>query len=217
MKLTGRFKIDGHDLYDEFSIFVKNASGLDVLPKVKKRDEHDWQEESGLDVDTSTEVTYEAMNITLSCIASDNTYADAVKRINSLVNILSADGYHLLYSQLRGKTYPVLLQEISDYKLLTTATASSVVLDFSVKLLCPLPELRSGSATVEAEEEVTLTIPTNKDFIIWWGDGTMDENVLKHTYTEADTYTLLIAGTGVMFANIAGTGITINSEIKQDV
>lgn len=207
MNLAGRFIIDGYDLYEAFKVVVQEAQGLDVLPKVKKRTERDWPEESGVDVDTTTDLTYEAHDIILDCYVQESTYADAVKRINGVVKLLSSDGYHLLGSQLRQRLYPVLLQEVIGYKRITPASASAVYVQFTLKLRCPLPETRIGNATVEADEEVTLVIPTAKDFTVWWGDGTVNENTLTHTYAEAGTYTVLIAGTGVTSVVITGINI----------
>lgn len=207
MNLAGRFIIDGYDLYEAFKVVVQEAQGLDVLPKVKKRTERDWPEESGVDVDTTTDLTYEAHDITLDCYVQESTYADAVKRINGVVKLLSSDGYHLLGSQLRQRLYPVLLQEVTGYKRITPASASAIYVQFTLKLRCPLPETRIGNATVEASGQVTLVVPTGKDFTVWWGDGTVNENTLTHTYTEAGTYTVLIAGTGVTSVVITGINI----------
>lgn len=207
MNLAGRFIIDGYDLYEAFKVVVQEAQGLDVLPKVKKRTEYDWPEESGVDVDATTDLTYEAHDITLDCYVQESTYADAVKRINGVVKLLSSDGYHLLGSQLRQRLYPVLLQEVTGYKRITPASASAIYVQFTLKLRCPLPETRIGNATVEASGQVTLVVPTGKDFIVWWGDGTVNENTLTHTYTEAGTYTVLIAGTGVTSVVITGINI----------
>lgn len=207
MNLAGRFIIDGYDLYEAFKVVVQEAQGLDVLPKVKKRTEYDWPEESGVDVDATTDLTYEAHDITLDCYVQESTYADAVKRINGVVKLLSSDGYHLLGSQLRQRLYPVLLQEVTGYKRITPASASAIYVQFTLKLRCPLPETRIGNATVEASGQVTVVVPTGKDFIVWWGDGTVNENTLTHTYTEAGTYTVLIAGTGVTSVVITGINI----------
>lgn len=207
MNLAGRFTIDGYDLYEAFKVVVQEAQGLDVLPKVKKRTEYDWQEESGVDVDATTDLTYEAHDITLDCYVKESTYADAVKRINGVVKLLSSDGFHLLGSQLRQRLYPVLLQEVTGYKRITPAISSSIYVQFTLKLRCPMPETRIGNVTVEADEEVTLVIPTDKDFTVWWGDGTVNENTLTHTYTEAGTYTVLIAGTGVTSVVITGINV----------
>jgi len=207
MNLTGRFIIDGYDLYEAFKVVVQEAQGLDVLPKVKKRTEYDWPEESGVDVDATTDLTYEAHDITLDCYVQESTYADAVKRINGVVKLLSSDGFHLLGSQLRQRLYPVLLQEVAGYKRITPASASAVYVQFTLKLRCPKPETRIGNATVEASGQVTLVVPTGKDFTVWWGDGTVNENTLTHTYTEAGTYTVLIAGTGVTSVVITGINV----------
>lgn len=207
MNLTGRFIIDGYDLYEAFRVVVQEADGLDVLPKVKKRTEYDWPEESGVDVDTTTDLTYEAHDITLDCYVQESTYADAVKRINGVVKLLSSDGLHLLGSQLRQRLYPVLLQEVTGYKRITPAHASAIYVQFTLKLRCPMPETRIGSVTVEASEQVTLAVPTGKDFTVWWGDGTVNENTLTHTYAEAGTYTVLIAGTGVTSVVITGINV----------
>jgi hypothetical protein len=216
MNLAGRFTIDGYGLYETFGVVVQEANGLDMLPKVKKRDEFNWPEESGVDIDTTTDLTFEAQDITLDCYVQESSYSDAIKRINGVIKLLSGDGLHLLGSQLRQRLYPVLLEEITGYKRITPASASAVYLQFTLKLRCPMPETRMGSATVEASGEISLVVPTGKDFTVWWGDGAVNENTLSHTYAEAGTYTVLIAGTGVKFANITGTGVTINSETKQN-
>lgn len=195
--------VDGYDLFEAFKVLVSEASGLDVMPKVKKREQYDWPDESGVEVDHATELVYEALEINLSCYVFESTYPDAVKRINGLLNLLAGEGLHLLGSSLRKRLYPVLLQEVSGYKRVTKAKAGEVVLEFNLKLLCPLPECRMAKVvTVMDDEEVTITIPTGKDFTIWWGDGTKSDNVLSHEYADAGTYTILMSGTGVTSALI---------------
>lgn len=194
-----QYTIDGYS-FSAFNALVSKAEGLDVVPKVKKREQNDWADESGLEIDASTQIVYEAMEIKLSCYVFEKTYADAIKRINGIIALLSGDGFHLLGSTLRKKVYPVLLEEVSSYQV-TKTKASEVVVGFDLKLICPLPEIRMGLARVAANQEVKLIIPTGKDALVWWGDGAVDE-YMYHTYTNAGTYTVVIAGTGVTSALI---------------
>lgn len=208
--LAGRWMVDGYDLFEAYKIVVTEADGLDVAPKVKKRDEHDWPDESGVEVDTATTLVYDPLDIKLQCYVIESTFADAVKRINGLTVLIASSGVHLLGSSLRKRLYPILLQEISDYKRVTKANADKVVLEFSVKLRCHMPENRMGVADVVADDEVTLVIPTGKDFTVWWGDGSKTVNTLTHIYEQTGIYTVLISGTGVTSALITATGVIID-------
>jgi len=207
MAIKGRFLIDDFDLFQTYSCIVRSVDGLDVMPKVKAREQHNWPDESGVEVDTATSIKYEALDISMNLTVVEATFKDAVKKINELIILLSGDGYHLLTSVLRGKVYPVLLQEISGYKQLTSAIANRIGLEFSIKLLGPLPELRMGSAiiTVDIPSIVTINSNTDKKVTMWWGDGTSSTGTgeLTHTYTTIGTYTVLVGGTGVLTSNFS--------------
>lgn len=206
--MTNKYIINGYDLWEAYKIHVKSADGLDITPKVKKRDEYNWPEESGIDVDSSTRLTYEALDISLQCVVLESTYKECIGRINGLINLLSDDGFHLLGSVLRGRLYPVMLQEVSSYKRVNAANSAVVAVEFTVKLISPLPECRMGSATVLAAGVVSLDSETDKLTTVWWGDGASSTGtgVLSHTYTNAGTYTILAAGTGVTSTIFTVTG-----------
>ncbi len=194
------FIIDGYDIKEAFNIKVLSADGLDIIPKVKKRDERSWPEESGVEIDTATDLVFEAQDISLNCYVEEATYADGIKRINGLINLLADNGIHLLGSAIRNRLYPVLLQEVSSYQRRTSTNASRVAITFTVKLICHLPECRMGSAVViEDIEQVSINANWGKEIMIWWGDGGTSAGVglLPHTYESPGTRTILIAGTGV--------------------
>lgn len=210
--MTERFIVDGYDLYAAYKIIVESAEGLDVIPKVKSREQHSWPDESGVDVATNTGLIYDSMDVSLSCVVVESTYKEAIKRINGLIALLSGSGLHLLGSVTRGRLYPVLLDSISSYKRVNATSNSEVWIKFTLKLLCPLPECRMGSATVTASGAVNLNANTSKQVTVWWGDGTTSTGTgaLNHTYTNAGTYTVLIAGTGVTKSVFTTTVITID-------
>ena len=212
--MVTEYLIDGIDLLEGYNIRVIYAEGINIIPSVKEREQHDWPDESGLEIDPETELVYSALNIVLNCVVIESSYSDAIKRINGLILMLSGSGYHLLGSISRQKLYPVLYQGISDYKLETKIFANPCAIRFQIKLLCPQPELRMGSATVQASGQVSIDPETGKQAIIFWGDGSNSSGIgeLTHTYTNAGTYTILVAGTGVTASVLTTTGGVVIDE-----
>lgn len=209
--MASQFLIDGYSL-DVFNVKVSAVEGLDIVPKVKERTKHSWPDESGVAVDTSTDITYEAVTFSLKCRIKDSSYKDAVKRFNGLVALLSGDGYHLLGSITRGKLYPVVLDEVTGYKQLTATSANPVWIEFTLKLLCPLPECRMGSATVDINRTVSIDANTGKQITVFWGNGDVSKGtgLITYTYPSAGTYQIVVAGTGLILATPTTVGVTID-------
>lgn len=210
---AGRFLIDGVDLYTTYKVIVESVEGLDIIPKAKKRDSHDWQDESGVDISPTTALVYEPMSISLRCKLVESSYTTGVKKLNGLISVLSAVNHRILNSTFRGQLFPVLYDEVSDLKPIGGLSRSEVVLSFTIKLTCPYPERRKGVATVTAGQTATVAHGTGKEFIVWWGDGTFSKGftTLTHTYTNAGTYTVLAAGTGMATAVFTNTRIVMEA------
>lgn len=208
---TGRFLIDGVDLFTTYKIIVEKAEGLDVLPKAKKRDTHDWPDESGIAVNPSTSLYYEAMNISLQCVLVENTYAAGIKKLNGLISMLGTANFRILNSTFRGQLFPVLYEDITNIKPNGGLGKSEVAIEFTLKFICPYPERRKGVATVTAGQTATVAHGTGKEFIVWWGDGAISKGftTLTHTYTNAGSYTVLCAGTGMVTAVFTNTRIVM--------
>jgi len=208
--LSGRFTVDGVDLYDIYKFIVEKADGLDVLPKPKKRTTYDWADESGVEVDPATDLVFESMGITLTGRVVGNSYSLGMSKVNALLALISKDGFHLLKSGFRNKVYPVLLED-STAKPLFGLTRQEVVIDLTLKLTCPFPERRQGAATVTALQAVAVRVDTGKEFSVWWGDGSMDKgfNELTHEYQAGNTYPVLVAGTGITWATFDNDSVVM--------
>ena len=209
--MVAEYKIDGYDLFTAFKISVGCAEGLDLIPKVKKRDEHSWAEDSGVQVDATTQLVYEALDISLTCYIKESTYSEALKRVNGLIKILSTSGLHILESGARNKSYPVLLDEVSNFSRFTKFNAAMAFFQFTLKLRGPLPECRNGSATVLEGGSISVNANTGRSVTVWWGDGSNSTGtgLLTHIFANTGTYKQLIAGTGVTSSTFIATGVTI--------
>lgn len=90
--LSGRYYIDGMDLWTVFSIIVEDGSSgfLQYAPK-KESITHDWQDSHGLDVDLS-QYFFEARDIPLRCAILADGEEDFWTKYQAFIQLLMQPG-----------------------------------------------------------------------------------------------------------------------------
>lgn len=88
--MNGKWTIAGTDLYTGLGVLILKGSYDDILspPVPKKRLEYDYQDKDGLDVDTTTESTYEAKRFKMSFAITASSSSEFWTRYNGLFALI---------------------------------------------------------------------------------------------------------------------------------
>lgn len=206
--------------FKEIGIRVESSNGVLDLPKLKMPSSIDWPDYHGKVVDLSNK-RYEEREITLNCWLKATGKIDFVERVNKLYDLLREDGTARLMISIHP-TKPLLYEVYAadgvahskrwhDDKMIGT---------FSLKLKEPDPVKRvvRHQMTNATSNQVTIALKTDKVVNIYWGDGTVSEDVygdytgtkaLKHTYTENGVYYVVIAGVIEEITDFSTNGIIV--------
>ena len=103
--MTGRFYIDGKDVYSEYGVYVQEAgyNELVAFPELKAVTGNDWQEEDGIEPDLS-EPRLNTKEFSLKIVLSGIDY-----RWNGFIELLSDKAYHTFDFKEIGRTYRLRL------------------------------------------------------------------------------------------------------------
>jgi len=151
--MNGLWTINGIDLYDAFGAYILKGSYNDLLspPMPRKRLEHEYIDQDGVAVDTTSPLTYEARRFTLRVALKGISSTQFWSRYNAFFGLVSTPGSFLLYVADLGKTFTLLYEGTAKAEKLTPiATASQVYAVFEVKVLEPL------TATIAAPAPNTI-------------------------------------------------------------
>lgn len=206
--------------FRDMGIRVESSTGVLDQPKLKTALSIDWPDYHGKVVDLYNK-RYEEREITLNCWLKAAGMVDFVERVNRLYRLLQADGTARLMISIHP-TKPLLYEVYAadgiahnkrwhDDKMIGT---------FSLKLREPDPvkriirHQRVGTAT----REVTIALKTDKVINVYWGDGSVTEDVygdhtgtkaLKHTYAENGVYYIVVAGVIEEITDFSTNGIIV--------
>ncbi len=206
--------------FRDFGIRVESSNGVLDQPKLKQPASIDWPDYHGKVVDLTAK-RYEEREITLNCWLKASGKIDFVERVNRLYEHLQADGTARLMISIHP-TKPLLYEVYAadgishnkrwhDDKMIGT---------FSLKLREPDPVKRvvRHQRINDASRELSIALNTDKVVNIYWGDGSVTEDVygdhtgskaLKHTYAENGVYYAVIAGVIEEITDFTTNGIVV--------
>lgn len=206
--------------FRDIGIRVESSTGVLDQPKLKTPSSIDWPDYHGKVVDLSNK-RYEEREITLNCWLKASGKIDFVERVNRLYDLLRADGTARLMISIHP-TKPLLYEVYAadgvshnkrwhDDKMIGT---------FSLKLREPDPVKRvvRHQRINDASRELTIALKTDKVVNVYWGDGSVTEdvygdftgtNALKHTYAENGVYYVVVAGVIEEITDFSTNGIIV--------
>jgi hypothetical protein len=116
MELSGRWFLDGVDLWIAYSIIIEQGSA-DFLkyPPKKTSVEHDWQDANGVDVDLSRVFFSKregVLKVAIMCVNEDDFW---LKHQNFLAHLAQPGLRRLELSSHGNRSYYVYYQETSSY------------------------------------------------------------------------------------------------------
>ena len=140
--MTNLWKINGVDIYSTYGAAILRGSYVDLLtpPTPKKRLEHDYIDQNGVAVDTTSTLTYEAKRFNIKIALKASSATEFWSRYNALFAVLAVPGTFTLWIADLNKTYTLLYEGCSKVEKLTRITGSTFVYaTFELKLLQPNP------------------------------------------------------------------------------
>lgn len=195
------YTLDGVD-FREYGVFVSDSDGVLNRPKLKPLANISWDNYHGEDVDLNHKY-YEAREITLSCFIKAQTKNDFIVQMSRFEQQFDKRGLHRLMIDvhpIKPLIYEVYCKdEISVSKKWNDEL---MVGTFKLKLTEPQPVKRvlKHIRVSEATKTCSINISTHKLVNIFWGDGSVDEDIsgsniaVSHHYKENGEYFPVITG-----------------------
>ena len=195
------YTLDGID-FREFGVFVSDSDGVLNRPKLKQLASISWDNYHGEDVDLNHKY-YEPREITLSCFIKAKTKNDFIMQMWRFEQQFDKRGLHRLMIDvhpIKPLIYEVYCKdEISVSKKWNDEL---MVGTFKLKLTEPQPVKRvlKHIRVSEATKTCSINISTHKLVNIFWGDGSVDEDIsgnniaVSHNYKENGEYFPVITG-----------------------
>ena len=206
--------------FREMGIRVESSNGVTDLPKLKQAASVDWPDYHGKVVDLSNK-RYEEREITLNCWCKASGKIDFVERMNRLYELLQADGTARLMISIHP-TKPLLYEVYASDGVAPSKRwhDDKMIGTFSLKLREPDPVKRvvRHQRINYASREVTIALKTDKVVTVYWGDGSVSEDIygdytgtktLKHTYAENGVYYVIVAGVVEEITDFSTNGIIV--------
>lgn len=213
------YYLNGVNIRD-IGIRVESSNGVTDLPKLKQAASVDWPDYHGKVVDLTAK-RYEEREITLNCWLKATGKIDFVERVNRLYEILREDGTARLMISIHP-TKPLLYEVYAPDGVAFSKRwhDDKMIGTFSLKLKEPDPVKRvvRHQRINESSCEVSIALKTDKVINVYWGDGTVTEDVygdytgakaLKHTYAENGVYYVVIAGVIEEITDFSTNGIIV--------
>ncbi len=206
--------------FREMGIRVESSNGVTDLPKLKQAASVDWPDYHGKVVDLANK-RYEEREITLNCWLKASGKIDFVERVNRLFDILREDGTARLMISIHP-TKPLLYEVYAPDGIAFNKRwhDDKMIGTFSLKLKEPDPVKRvvRHQRINYASREVTIALKTDKVVTVYWGDGSVSEDIygdytgtktLKHTYAENGVYYVIVAGVVEEITDFSTNGIIV--------
>lgn len=157
MDYSGRWYIDGIDLYTTFSMVMEEGSA-DFLkhPPKKQSIEHDWQDSHGIDVDLSRMFFQKREGVLRMCIIATSE-ADFWLKNDAFISLLMQPGLRRLEMlSHNNRSYFIYYQEVNNYSQLAPVTGAGgnyqIVHRFSLVVVEPSPTLYPNNVFLVTED-----------------------------------------------------------------
>lgn len=199
---TIEYTIDGVNIKNAFGVCVSNSEGVISKPKLKTPTSMSWDNYHGEVVDLYHKF-YEPREITLSCFLKASSKNDFITRLVEFEQLFDKPGTQ----RLMISVHPIkpLVYEIynkNEIAVKKTWNERLMVGTFDLKLTEPEPVKRvlKHIRVSDATKDCTITLTSNKNVNIYWGDGESDLDVsgtnktVSHTYKDNGDYFIIIAG-----------------------
>ena len=185
------YTLDGVD-FREYGVFVSDSDGILNRPKLKQLASVSWDNYHGEDVDLNHKY-YEAREITLSCFIKVQTKNDFIVQMSRFEQQFDKRGLHRLVIDVHP-IKPLIYEVYCKDEISVSKKWNDELMVGTVKRV--LKHIRISEAT----KTCSINISTHKLVNIFWGDGSVDEDIsgsniaVSHKYKENGEYFPVITG-----------------------
>lgn len=187
------YYMDGENFKD-YGVFVSGSDGIISRPKMKSPKSVDWDNYHGEVVDLSKKFV-EPRNITLNCFIKAGSKNEFLQKMVAFLQKFDKAGTNRLMIDvhpIRPLVYEVYAKdEIAVSKVWDD---NLMVGTFKLKLVEPEPVKRvlKHYVTGASNKTLTITVKTSKFLNVYWGDGSVDYDVVSDGQTRTNqTYNSL--------------------------
>jgi hypothetical protein len=196
--MANEASINGLDFYTQYSVGVTKIKGHLDMPKPKKKESHNWDDENGEDVYLG-KTYFEPREIEMELFIQAATKALFVSKIKTFFDAIRANGLQALKLGNIPKVFLVYYKDSDELVRMSKWNDTLMVGRFKVKFVEPNPLSRQFTSTTNVA--ISFTMTTNKVLTIVWGDGT-SETITGTAVTKTKTFPTAIARTTVIYGDI---------------
>lgn len=203
--------------FNDLDLHVQSSSGIVDLPKLKAPAEVEWADYHGKVIDLS-EKRYQEREITLNCWLRASGKMDFVQRVNRLIDLLRGDGTTRLMISIHP-TKPLVYEVYNEDGLALTKRwhDDKMIGTFTIKLKEPDPVKRvvRHQRLNASSSSLTIQLSSDKMVNVYWGDGSVTEDVygenvtLTHTYAKDGIYYAIVGGVIEDIKDFSTNGIVV--------
>lgn len=182
-----------------YGVYVAASSGMIDGLKMKEPQKREWEGEHGTFVDLASP-RYENREIELDCFIKGDGKLDFLTKVNAFQKAIQKPNLRNLTLNIASKPLIFMVYQDSSIELKKQWNNQTMIGSFTIKFTEPQPIKRLLKFTATAGASVSLTMTTTNPINIYWGDGGQLLDVYgtsqtkTHTYTNAGTYYILLAG-----------------------
>ena len=193
------YTINGVDFKD-YGVFVSDSDGIVNRPKLKPMASFSWDDYHGEVVDLNRKVLA-PREITLSCFIKADSRNEFVAKLLDFEQVFNNTGtQRLVINAVENKPliYEVYCKD--EISVLKKWNDTLMVGTFKLKLIEPEPVKRVIRFMPTSIVPRIITLTSNKALTVYWGDGSITEDVrgenitISHTYDKSGTFYAVITG-----------------------
>lgn len=209
------YKINYHDFKD-YSVSVKKGSGFFDALKMKEPFRVDWADEHGEVLDL-TDIRYEPRTITFDCFIHGTTKDVFDEKVKGFLNNFYGSGTKRLHINT-GSTYYVYEVYLRDGAVVNKKWRDSDMIgEFTLVMIEPQPIKRIiHFIRADGNTTASITLTSTRPLTIYWGDGSVSDNVLgtsltvTHTYSTNGSKFIIVAGVIEKVSSLTTNGTLMN-------
>lgn len=196
-----KYLIDGVDL-STYGVFVSASKGILSRPKSKTAVKENWTAQHGATHDLSTRYV-EERTITLDCfIKTTGGPSGFAQSMNNFLSIFSNAGTRrlsIVIDQDKPLVFEVYLDDSVDPDKIWESAAMVGTFRLILKEPSPVKRVLKFVRT-SGNQTATITVTSEKILTVYWGDGSVTDDVygesqtITHTFTTNGTFFIIVAG-----------------------
>ena len=182
-----------------YGVYVSASSGIIDGLKMKEPQTTEWSGQHGTFIDLASP-RYENREIELDCFIKADGKLDFLTKVKAFEKAIQKPNLRNLTLNIATKPLVFMVYQSESIEVKKQWNQSLMVGTFTLKLIEPQPIKRLLKFVATAGASVSLTMTTTNAINIYWGDDTQLLDVYgtaqtkTHTYTNAGTYYILLAG-----------------------